>query len=64
MHIIDFEGNSIEVNNLDKAIEQADAFRTYSHTDPAFAAMDKNLQAYWQDVYDKLIKLKETEAGL
>jgi len=58
MKIVDLNGKVIEVENLDLAFQQADAYRHYRHTYKAFAQLDKELQAYWQDVYQKLFKLK------
>lgn len=54
MRIIDNNGKVIEVENLDLALMQADDYRHYQHTDKAFATLDEKLQAYWQDVYQKL----------
>lgn len=58
MKIIDLNGKVIEVENLDLAFQQADTYRHYRHIDPAFAELDKSLQAYWEDVYQKLLTLK------
>jgi hypothetical protein len=58
MKIVDLNGKPIGVKNLDLAFQQADAYRHYRHTDSAFAELDKELQAYWEDVYQKLLKLK------
>jgi hypothetical protein len=58
MEIIDLEGKTIQITDLDLAILQADDYRHYRHTDPAFAKIDKELQAYWQDFYEKLVRLK------
>jgi len=58
MKIVDLNGGVIEVENLDLALMQADDFRHYRHTDIAFTQLDEKLQAYWQDVYQKLLLLK------
>ena len=58
MKIVDNNGKVIEVANLDLAIMQADDYRHYLHADKAFAQLDTKLQAYWQDVYQKLLLLK------
>ncbi|QEM07891.1 hypothetical protein DIU31_031930 [Mucilaginibacter rubeus] len=58
MKIVDLNGKVIEVENLDLAFQQADACRHYRHTDSAFAQQDEKLQTYWEDVYQKLLKLK------
>lgn len=59
MKIIDLDGKLIEVENLDLAIMQVDDYRHMKHTDAAFADLDKNQQAYWNDVYQKLLKLRQ-----
>lgn len=58
MKIVDNNGEVIEVENLDLALMQADDYRHYRYTDTAFAQLDERLQAYWQDVYQKLLLLK------
>jgi len=58
--IIDLENNPIEVTDLDKAIAQADDFRTMRHIKPICTELDDNLNNYWDDVYNKLLKLKTT----
>lgn len=61
MKIIDIKGKVIEVKNLDLALLQADDYRYFRHTDPAFYAMDAERQTYWEDIYQKLLKLKLNE---
>jgi len=58
MKIIDLDGKEIEVTDLDLAVMQADDYRHYRHTDPASAERGKQLQAYWEDLYQKLWRLK------
>ncbi len=58
MKVIDLNGKEITIENLDLAILQADDYRHYQHTDPAFKLMDERQQAYWEDVYQKLVLLK------
>lgn len=43
--------------DLEIAIIQADDYRHFRHFDPAHQAMDEHLQAYWEDVYQKLLAL-------
>jgi hypothetical protein len=38
---------------------QADYFRDFSHTDKAFKRFDQQRQAYWQDLYDKLLNISD-----
>lgn len=61
MKIIDLNGKEIEVNNLPLAILQADDYRHYRHADPAFQSFDEKQQAYWGDVYQKLLALQTTD---
>jgi hypothetical protein len=58
MKIIDLNGKIIEIDNLPLAIMQADDYRHYQHTDPAFRSFDERQQAYWEDVYQKLLSLQ------
>ena len=57
MKIIDLNGKTIEVSNLELAIMQADDYRHYRFTDPA--VLHHPLYEYWEDVYQKLIALRE-----
>ncbi len=57
MKIIDIHGKEITVTDLDLAIMQADDYRHYRHADPAFKVFDERQQAYWEDVYQKLLRL-------
>jgi hypothetical protein len=59
MKIIDLNGKVIEIENLDLAIMQADDYRHWQHTDPAFKELDKKQQTYWNDIYEKLLKLRQ-----
>lgn len=55
MKIVDLDGKLMEVANLDLALIQADDFLHYKHTDKKFAQLDRELNAYWEDVYQKLL---------
>ena len=57
--IIDKNGYVIEVTNLKEAIKQADNFRFLKHTAKAYRSFDKERQAYWQDLYEKLLALQQ-----
>lgn len=59
MKITDLKGLPIEVTDLDKAIEQAGYFKDAHHVPPV--ASDKERQAYWRDIYQKLLQLKSKE---
>lgn len=56
MKIIDLDGKVIEVENLDLAMLQADDYRHYRVTKPT--VNDLKRYDYWEDVYQKLLKLK------
>lgn len=56
MKIRDTKGQWIEVTDLNKAIRQAGWYKTYQHDPPAES--DKERQAYWADMYEKLKALK------
>ena len=56
MKIMDLEGNE----NLALAIMQADDYRHYRHTTAGFEQMDLRMQAYWEDVYLKLLQLQNS----
>lgn len=58
MEIIDLDGKTIKVTDLDEAIRQAKAFCGFRHTDEAFVVLDAKLELYWNDVYRKLLALK------
>ncbi|WEK36142.1 MAG: hypothetical protein P0Y53_01395 [Candidatus Pseudobacter hemicellulosilyticus] len=58
MKIIDRDGLQITVTDLDKAIRQAGQFMTYRH-DPPQPLADARQQAYWTDLYKKLLTLKQ-----
>lgn len=59
MNIKDLHGRSIEVTDLEKAIQQADNLKDYEHEDTSFADFDARQKAYWTDVYNKLLLLKK-----
>lgn len=61
IQIEDENGENVEVNNLNQAIKQADYFRNFSHTDKLFEKFDQKRQAYWQDMYEKLMKISDLE---
>lgn len=59
MKITDINGQAIEVTDLDAAIEQAAYYKDCRHQPPEPVA-DSRQQAYWADIYEKLIRLKKT----
>lgn len=61
IQIEDKNGEIVEVLNLAEAIKQADYFRNFSHTEKLFEKFDKKRQAYWQDLYEKLVAISDLE---
>jgi hypothetical protein len=57
MKITDLNGQKIKVTDLIAAIRQAETFKDYHH-EPPRPKMDKRRQAYWTDIYNKLMNLK------
>lgn len=58
MKITDLEGNTLEVIDLEKAIQQAKLFKDFRHADKSYKKLDETLCCYWTDIYEKLLKLK------
>jgi hypothetical protein len=61
IQIEDKNGENVEVANLTQAIEQADYFRNFAHSDKLFEKFDKKRQAYWQDMYEKLVVISNLD---
>lgn len=59
MKIKDLNGNSIEVTDINEAIRISKQFTKYKHKDKSFSDFDKRQNAYWVDMYEKLIATKE-----
>ncbi|MBB4801660.1 hypothetical protein ACHRV1_25010 [Flavobacterium aquidurense] len=59
MKITDLNGCSIEVTNLDEAIQISKQYQEYRHEDKSFSEFDKRQKAYWMDMYEKLTAIKE-----
>ena len=59
MKITDKNGKIITIENLQLALLQADDYRHYRHTDPGFSDFDDKQQAYWEDIYQKLLALSD-----
>ena len=57
MKITDLSGFDLEIDILQLATMQADDYRHFRHPDLAHQAMDEHLEAYWEDVYQKLLAL-------
>lgn len=61
MNIKDLHGKNIEVTDLEEAIQQAENLKDYEHEDKSFAEFDARQNAYWTDVYNKLLLLKQNQ---
>ncbi|WP_374175274.1 hypothetical protein [Flavobacterium tructae] len=61
IQVEDKNGKNITVTDLTQAIEQADYFRNFAHADKIFEKFDKERQVYWQDLYEKLIKISNVD---
>lgn len=57
MKITDLNGFEIEVTDLEGAIEQSELMKEFRHAPPQVQDLQK--QAYWLDLYQQLLKLKE-----
>lgn len=62
MTITDLYGKEINVTDLPAAISQAAFMKECSH-EPPLPEVDKMLQTYWRDIYEKLLVLKEQQEG-
>lgn len=59
MKITDLNGYSIEIQNLDEAIQISSDYKEYKHEDKSFSKFDKRQKAYWQYMHEKLKAIKE-----
>ena len=62
MKITDLNNQEIEITDLQLAIMQADDYRHYRHSGTDAEISNRNRQIFWQDIYDKLLKLTETQS--
>lgn len=58
MIIKDLNGCTIEVTDLDKAIQITRRYKRYEHENKGFSELDRKLNQYWTDKYEKLLKIK------
>ena len=61
MKVTDLNGCQIKVTNLDEAIRVTAEYKEYEHINDGFSDLDKRLNNYWTDMYEKLIKLKSKQ---
>ena len=58
MKIKDLNGGTIEFTNLNEAIQITRRYKRYEHESKGFSKLDKKLNQYWTDLYEKLLKIK------
>ena len=58
MKIIDINDCTVEINNLNDAIQITRRYKRYEHENKGFSKLDKKLNRYWTDLYGKLLKIK------
>ena len=58
MKIKDLNGCTIEITNLNEAIQITRRYKRYEHENKGFSKLDKELNRYWTDLYGKLLKIK------
>ena len=61
MKVTDLNGCQIKVTNLDEAIRVTAEYKEYEHINDGFSDLDKRLNRYWTDMYEKLLKLKSKQ---
>ncbi|OJV54335.1 MAG: hypothetical protein BGO31_12710 [Bacteroidetes bacterium 43-16] len=59
MTVIDMNGCSLQVTDLEQAIAQMHEFKDLQHDDPVISEQDRFRQVYYRDLYEKLLQLKE-----
>lgn len=58
MKIKDLNGGTIEFTNLNEAIQITRRYKQYEHQNKGFSELDKKLNRYWTDLYEKLSRMK------
>ena len=58
MKIIDINDCTVEINNLNDAIQITRRYKRYEHENKGFSELDRKLNQYWTDKYEKLLKIK------
>lgn len=59
--VTDLNGFEIEVTDLAGAIEQTELMKEFRHDPPK--VFDEQRKLYWNDLYNKLLELKEKQFG-
>ena len=58
MKIIDINGCTVEITNLNEAIQITRRYKQYEHENKGFSKLDKKVNWYWTDLYEKLLEIK------
>ena len=58
MKIIDINGCTVEITNINEAIQITRRYKQYEHDNKDFSELDTQLHRYWTDMYEKLLKIK------
>lgn len=58
MIVKDLYGCIIEVVDLNDAIHTVKVYMQYEHENKGFSKLDKKLNQYWTDLYEKLSRMK------
>jgi hypothetical protein len=58
MEIVDLNGCPIEVTHLEEAIEITARYKEYRHEDKSYSEIDQRQNAYWTDMYNKLMAIR------
>lgn len=58
MKVTDLNGFVLTVTDLDEAINQADLFKGFAHTNKSYNDFDARQQAYWEDLHTKLVSIE------
>lgn len=58
MEVIDLNGCTIEVSNLDEAIKITAEYKDYQQEGNDFSDFNERQKAYWMDMYEKLTAIK------
>ena len=57
MKIKDLNGCTIEIINLNEAIQIIRRYKLYEHENKGFSELDTKLNQYWTDMFEKLLKI-------
>lgn len=58
MEVIDLNGHSIEVTDLDEAIKITTEYKNYQQEGNNFSDFNERQKAYWLDMHEKLTAIK------